>query len=225
MTPTRRSSVSSSSTAPSPTEPGVSVEQGTGPHQEVPGLRLHWIPLGAGERVVRRSGRIYERMSAAVGRRAPCDLYHSALVLTTTQGTCSVEMAPTPGPDGRSARGVVASGPVGLRWLGRFRLFRYEVRCWWGGEIPDLAFAVGEPALMTDDPLSWERVLEMLPEVPTPTWGRDELDLGEMWNSNSVISWVLTAAGLADVAGGPPPGGRAPGWDAGATAARRRGSV
>lgn len=134
-------------------------------------------------------------------------------------------MAPTPDANGRESRGVVASGPVGLRWLGRFELFRYEVRRWWGGEIPDLVFAVGWPVLVTDDPASWERVLGLLPLVPTPTWGRDELGLGEMWNSNSVISWVLTSAGMGDVAGGPPPGGRAPGWDAGVLAARRNGST
>jgi len=182
------------------------------------GLRLHWIPLGAGARVVRRSGRAYEVLAATAGRRPRCDLYHSALVLTSPQGTCTVEMAPTPDASGSRDRGVVASGPVGMPWLGRFRLFRYEVRRWWGGEIPDLRFTTGEPVVLTTDPASWDRVLRMLPDVPTPTWGRDELGLGEMWNSNSVISWVLTSAGLDDAAGGPPPGGRAPGWDAGVRA-------
>jgi hypothetical protein len=36
---------------------------------------------------------------------------------------------------------------------------------------------------------------------------------GEMWNSNSVVSWLLTRAGIAEIH--PPRGWRAPGWDAG----------
>jgi hypothetical protein len=42
-----------------------------------------------------------------------------------------------------------------------------------------------------------------------------------MWNSNSLVSWLLVRAGidLADI--GPPPGGRASGWDAGVIAAIR----
>ena len=42
-----------------------------------------------------------------------------------------------------------------------------------------------------------------------------------MWNSNSVIAWLL-AAGLPMDGIGPPAGGRAPGWEAGLVAARRR---
>jgi hypothetical protein len=33
--------------------------------------------------------------------------------------------------------------------------------------------------------------LELVPEVPTLVWGRDELRAGEMWSSNSVVSWLL----------------------------------
>ena len=42
-------------------------------------------------------------------------------------------------------RGVVAEGPVGSRWAGRLRIFRYEVRCWRGGIIPDVDEAVESP--------------------------------------------------------------------------------
>ena len=35
-----------------------------------------------------------------------------------------------------------------------------------------------------------------MPYVPTPVWGRDELDAGEMWNSNSIISWLIARSGL-----------------------------
>ena len=75
-------------------------------------------------------------LSAAARRRPPCDLYHSALEVRLGQDRWIVEMAPvwnTPDPD----RGVVAEGPVGLPWLGRSRLFRYEVRCWRAGRMWD----------------------------------------------------------------------------------------
>jgi hypothetical protein len=51
--------------------------------------------------------------------------------------------------------------------------------------------------------------------VPTPVWGRDELGTGEMWNSNSMIAWVIASAGLPADRIQPPPHGRAPGWAAG----------
>ena len=35
------------------------------------------------------------------------------------------------------------------------------------------------------------RILDLVAEVPTPVWGRDELRTGEMWNSNSVIAWLI----------------------------------
>jgi hypothetical protein len=57
--------------------------------------------------------------------------------------------------------------------------------------------------------------------VPTPVWGRDDLHADEMWNSNSVMAWVITRAGLDIDSIQPPMGGRAPGWHAGVTVARR----
>jgi hypothetical protein len=59
--------------------------------------------------------------------------------------------------------------------------------------------------------------------VPLPVWGRDELGTGEMWNSNSVIAWLLARSGVETEAIRPPAGGRAPGWDAGLLVARGRG--
>ncbi|MGH2589776.1 MAG: hypothetical protein ACRDGW_03145, partial [Actinomycetota bacterium] len=52
-------------------------------------------------------------------------------------------------------------------------------------------------------------------------WGRDELRTGDMWNSNSLISWLLLRAGVDTGQILPPSGGRAPGWDAGLVVARR----
>jgi hypothetical protein len=182
-------------------------------------VELLTIPLGAGGHVVRANGRVYEAISAFRDRRPRCALYHTALRVTDGRGSIAIEV--TPIPSGAGDRGVVAEGPVGLRWLGRFRLFRYEVRAWRGGEIPDAAFAVGGPVRLSDDPEVVRRLLAALPDVPTPVWGRDELRAGDMWNSNAVVSWLLVRAGVDVDAVRPPAGGRAPGWDAGIVVARR----
>jgi hypothetical protein len=87
--------------------------------------------------------------------------------------------------------------------------------------IPDVDEAVDSPQRLTDDPAVAAHLLELVPEVPTPVWGRDELWTGDMWNSNSVISWLITRSGLDPDAVPLPSGGRAPGWDAGILVARR----
>ena len=182
-------------------------------------VEVLWIPLGAGQQVVRRSGRIFEALSARRERRRPLDLYHSALIVQSGSDRVVVEMTPVPRTAGVE-RGVVATGPVGIGFVGRLRWFRYEIRCWPGGEIPDEAEAL-EPlrvSLPCDDA---RRLLDLVVSVPTPVWGRDSMRAGEMWNSNSVTSWVLERAGLDTAALGPPLGGRAPGWDAGIVVARR----
>jgi hypothetical protein len=55
--------------------------------------------------------------------------------------------------------------------------------------------------------------------MPALVWGRDELGAGEMWNSNSMISWLIACTGLDVASIKPPAGGRAPGWNAGVVAA------
>ena len=181
---------------------------------------LYWIPLGAGARVVRFSGRVFEALSALVQRRARCDLYHSALEVRVPEGRFVIEQAPVPDLHGEQ-RGVVAEGPVGIRSAGRLRLFRYEIRCWRDGRIPDADDAIASPVRVSDDVALARRILLVLPSIPTPVWGRDEFDADEMWNSNSVISWVLTRSGADLAAVRPPPGGRAPGWHAGLAIAAR----
>jgi hypothetical protein len=176
-------------------------------------VELIWIPLGAGQQVVRLSGRVFEALAAAAGRRRRLQLYHSALVIETPESSVVIEVAPV--IDGRgSDRGVVAEGPVGVGFLGRFRVFRYEVRCWIDGSIPDLAEATTRTRLEVDAVVA-RGLVERVASVPMPVWGRDELAVGEMWNSNSVTSWLLATSGLLTDATAPPPGGRAPGWDAG----------
>jgi hypothetical protein len=105
--------------------------------------------------------------------------------------------------------------------LGWTNLFRYEVRCWRDGEIPDIAEAVESPRVLGSDPALAQRVLDLARLVPTPTWGRDESRTGDMWNSNSLISWLLVSAGVNIDQVALPAGGRAPGWDAGVAVARR----
>jgi hypothetical protein len=181
---------------------------------------LYWIPLGAGGHCVRFNGRVFEAIEAARQGRKRCDLYHAALVVELDAERYTIEVAPS--PDAREAsRGVVATGAVGSRWLGWWRLFRYEVRCWRGGSIPDLAHAVGAPRRLTQDARVARRLLDLVAAVPRPVWGRDELGTGEMWNSNSVIAWVIAASGLATDALLPPQRGRAPGWLSGLEAAGR----
>jgi hypothetical protein len=188
--------------------------------QQNASLDLFWLPLGAGGRVVRANGRVYEWVSARREHRAPLDLYHSGLVLALDDLRYAIEMGPVWNLSAGD-RGVVCEGPVGARCLGRFRAFRYEVRCWPGGCIPDLDEAVGSPVRVTDDPTGVADVLRVLPEVPALTWGRDELGTGEMWNSNSLVAWVLARTGCDMRVIGPPRGGRAPGWDAGLVLAAR----
>jgi hypothetical protein len=180
---------------------------------------LYWLPLGAGGHSVRLNGRIFEAVAARLERRAPCDLYHSALVVRVPAGRFVIEQGPAQPGDG-SERGVVSQGAVGARWAGRFRIFRYELRRWRDGAIPDIAEAVESPQRLTEEVTRARRLLDLVPSVPTPVWGRDELHAGEMWNSNAVISWLIARCGLDAEAIRPPVGGRAPGWHAGLVVSR-----
>lgn len=183
-------------------------------------IHLYWIPLGAGAggRCVRLSGWAFEAVTAAWRQRERCALFHSALEVYRGGQRFTIEMAPewTGGP---VDHGAVARGPVGSRLLGRSRYFRYEVRCWQNGTIPDLAAAAG-PITVTTDAARVQRLLELPAAFPTRTWGRDEGHLGEMWNSNSLISWLLASSGHDIEALPCPEGGRAPGWSAGLADAR-----
>jgi hypothetical protein len=184
---------------------------------------LYWIPLGAGGHSVRFNGRVFEAIEAARQHRGRCALYHSVLVVELGGDRYTIEVAPSPDGD-EASRGAVATGAVGSRYIGWLRLFRYEVRCWRGGLIPDLVHAVGAPDRLTSDSRVVRQLLNVIATVPTPVWGRDQLKAGEMWNSNSVIAWLIATAGLSTDFLGPPPHGRAPGWRAGLEVARRSGA-
>ena len=181
---------------------------------------LYWLPLGAGGRVVRRCGRLFERVAALRQRRRPQELYHSALEVSLDCTRWVIEMAPV-WSERSPARGVVQEGAVGVAWLGRSRLFRYEVRRWPGGRIPDVDEAVASPVRLSSDAGSAAAVLAVVADVPAFVWGRDELRCGDMWNSNSLIAWALACTGHGTAALAPPGDGRAPGWRAGLVLAQR----
>ncbi|HEY3001771.1 MAG TPA: hypothetical protein VGJ44_05425 [Kribbellaceae bacterium] len=185
---------------------------------------LYWLPLGAGDNThcVRTNGRIFEAVTARYERRARCDLYHAALEVRLGDDRFVIEMAPV-WSLGQPDRGVVCEGPVGARWLGRSRWFRYEVRSWRNGVIPDASEAVDSPRRLSTDPARAEGVLGLVPAFPAATWGRDELKAGEMWNSNSLVAWLLAMSGHAMDDIRPPANGRAPGWSAGQVVAARDG--
>ena len=184
---------------------------------------LYWLPLGAGDasHCVRWNGRIYEALAALREHREARDLYHSALEVHLGTDRFVIEMAPvwgnTPGD-----RGVVSGGSVGTPWLGRSRFFRYEVRRWRNGRIPDISEAVASPQRLSSDIVRARRVLELVPAFPTVTWGRDELHTGDMWNSNSLTAWLLARSGHETELVEPPAHGRAPGWAGGLVLAARQ---
>jgi hypothetical protein len=188
----------------------------------VAGIELYWLPLGAGGWFVHLNGRIWEAIHALLEHRRPLDLYHTALVVRVPEGRFVIENCwPIPGADGPS-RGVLVEGPVGSRRMARWRMFRYEVRRWRDGVIADADEAVASPQLLSDDPALAYRLLDLVGSLPRPVWGRDELGAGEMWNSNSVIAWLLARSGLPTDTIHAPAGGRAPGWQAGLITARRQ---
>ncbi|WP_433790807.1 hypothetical protein [Actinoplanes sp. CA-252034] len=185
-------------------------------------VTLYWLPLGAGGHCIRLNGRVFEGLQARHQHRPVRDLYHSALRVRLGGQRFVIEMTPVLG--GRTTdRGVVREGPVGFRFLGRSPLFRYEIRRWRDGTIPDLAEAVGGPHVVSADATRAREVLRLTPFVPGLVWGRDECRTGEMWNSNSLTAWLLAGSGHRMETIGPPEYGRAPGWLAGLTVAARLG--
>ena len=150
-------------------------------------IDVWWLPVGAGGHVVIHTSRWWELIQARKGRRAPRPLFHAALEVFVGDVPHLIEMAPAWGVPGPS-RGVVATGPVGVRWLGRSRFFRSEVRCWADGILPDRASAVDSPVSFPLAEGEAQSLLSRVGTVPRLTWGRDTLGCGDMWNSNSLVS-------------------------------------
>jgi hypothetical protein len=188
-----------------------------------PWVDLYWLPLGAGAAVpiVHWNGLLFEAFASRREHRPACDLYHAGLEVGTGAGRFVIEMAPAWGT-GSAAAQVATAGPVGFRWLGRSRFFRYQVRCWRDGVIPDARFAVDSPRRLSTDLSTARRIVDLASSFPTGTWGRDEFGTGEMWNSNSLVAWLLARSGVDMSSTSPPPRGRAPGWTAGLIVADRQ---
>lgn len=191
-------------------------------HDTSSSIDLYWIPLGVGgSGFVRIVGRVYEALDSRRDHRRPRAIYHTALRVRTTDGLFAVEMVlPSRGGDPTS-RGVVLEGAVASARLERWRVFRYEVRRWRDGILLDAEPEVIGPQRLSNDPDQATRLLQWTTLLPRLVWGRDQLRTGEMWNSNSVISWLLAKSGLPVEEIPSPPGIRAPGWDAGIAVARR----
>ena len=185
-------------------------------------VELYWLPLGAGDPtpLVRWNGRIFEALVARRDHRKPQALYHSALVVRLDNDRYVIEMTPA-WQSSAAGRGVVCEGAVGFASLRRIRLFRYEVRRWLGGVIKDASDAVDSPLSISTDPVRTQLLLNLVPWFPAATWGRDELAAGEMWNSNSLNSWLLARSHHKVDTIAAPARGRAPGWDAGLVVAAR----
>lgn len=186
---------------------------------ETAGVSVYWLPLGAGGRSIRWNGRVFEALVARHQRRSIRDLYHSALEVHLGTERFVIEMTPVWGQE-QVDRGVVRRGTVGSPWLGHSAAFRYEVRRWLNGTIPDVAEAVDSPQRLSADPIRARRLLDLVPLVPALTWGRDEAHTGDMWNSNSLTSWLLASSEHDVTSLVPPTLGRAPGWHAGLAVAR-----
>jgi hypothetical protein len=84
-----------------------------------------------------------------------------------------------------------------------------------GTGSPDVLEAVASPQRLSDNLHCARHLLDLVGSVRALVWGRDELGMGDMWNSNSVVSWLLARSGLPMERIRPPLGGRAPGWHMG----------
>lgn len=185
---------------------------------------LFWLPVGAGGHIVKHTSRWWELVRVRREHRDPRPLFHAALEVFDGDARYMIEMTPAWGQRATS-RGVVATGPVGVRWLGVSPFFRYEVRRWKGGDIPDRSWAIGAPMRFPLTRSGARELLARVPSVPRLTWGRDVFGTGDMWNSNSLIAWLLHTAGIDADRLDPPKGGSAPGWRSGITAARVHGET
>lgn len=140
------------------------------------------------------------------------------------EGRYVIEQTPAGPRD--DERGVVGVGAIGANWASRlFPIFHYELRRWRDGVIPDVNEAVESPRRLSNDLADARRLLELAPQVPFLLWGRDELGAGEMWNSNSQISWLIARIGLDVDSIKPPAGGRAPGSHTGLVAEARHSTL
>lgn len=183
---------------------------------------LYWIPVGAGTTFQRGSLLLYEFVAAALGRRGRRTLVHAGLTGSIEGRRFTMELMPA--PRGPNVRGEVI-GPVGARWAGRLRVFRYQVCVFEKDALPDQQWAVTPPVRMTEDANTVSRILELSRTVPAYVWGRRRPGHPEMWTSDSSASWILTKAGVDAEGIALPERCRAPGWSAGLVEAKGAGGA
>lgn len=185
-------------------------------------VNLWWLPVGAGGHVVIHTSRWWESMVAHREHRSPHPLFHAALEVFDGESRYTIEMAPAWGHPA-SFHGVVCRGPVGSALLGASRFFQYEARCWRDGIIPDLQWAPAPPTRLRLSPAAARDLVVHAGVAPRLIWGRDPFGIGDMWNSNSLVAWLLHTSDIDTTLLGPPGDGLAPGWRCGAVAAERLG--
>ena len=129
-------------------------------------------------------------------------------------------------PSGRVAGSCASTATSGRPsmgcWSGGGRSTSTTPPSWSGSQRAASWSRTAGPSPTSAAQLVARRLLELVRSLPSPVWGRDELRTGEMWNSNSVIAWLLARSGLPTESIWPPAGGRAPGWQAGLAVAHRR---
>ena len=181
---------------------------------------LYWLPLGAGGHSVRLNGKIFEAVVAGLERRSRRDLYHSALIVGVPEGRFAIERRPCGAAT--AERGVVSGGAVGSCWAGPLPDLPLRAAPLAKRVIPDVAEAVESPQRLTTDARSRSASSTSCRRCRHPCGAVTNCGAGEMWNSNSVISWLIARCGLEVEPISPPVGGRAPGWRAGIVVARRQ---
>jgi hypothetical protein len=106
----------------------------TGIASESTSTGFRWVPVGTSCALMDVSTRRFE---ATLQRRPRYEIYHSGLEVFVPEGRYTIEQ--TPASAHGEQRGVVGIGPIGAEWLGgRVRMFRYELRRWRDGVIPDI---------------------------------------------------------------------------------------
>lgn len=178
------------------------------------------MPVGAGtSRFQQASLRLWESIEAARARRSRTILYHSALKLRTEGRTRTLELMPA---FVSTASAALMTGPVGVSFAGRLRLFRYKIVCLEVESLPDEQWAVDSPQVLSEDPEVAEAIVRLAGRTPRYTWGRRVRGTSEMWTSDSVIAWLLMQLGVDLSPIRIPADGRAPGWFAGIELAKKR---
>ena len=159
-------------------------------------VELYWIPLGAGGHCVRFNGRIFEALDAA--RRAPSALRplprgarRPARRPALHDRARRRRRTPT-----RRAAASSAPAPSAAATSAGCACFATRFAAGEADRSPTWTTRSAGRCRLTTDPGVARRLLDLVAAVPRPVWGRDELDAGEMWNSNSVIAWLVATAGL-----------------------------